>query len=113
MNAKELVDVLLEILDTVDLPNSAMDAVEAVNDALQVGQFDCLVEHPGDEPPDNCRFVLAWDGVQWRTGQYLRPPRRGSRWLVKGIETKNNEMFVWRELPPKVERVAEIEKETR
>jgi len=101
MNTKQAIDNLLKTLcDTYhdcEIPPELDRAACAVQDALDVGAFDCLIEHPMNEPPTkDGRYLVKMRDWGWDIKYWMR-----SKWETHSPER----LLTWRELPAMAEEI--------
>jgi len=101
MNTKQQISNLLYEISCYACAESIRDMADAVQNALDAGVFDCLVEHPGNKPPDDNRQIVVNVTAGVRRLGYCE---RGE-WYIFDLSGLAVCEFIdsWQELPARVE----------
>lgn len=93
---KNAIEQLLQAVESSATFTTVVHHARLVRQAFDAGDFDCLVEHSPDEPPDTERDVLCLVGY--------KSPGAELRWKVSRFvgywKCGDNSVHAWRELPP-------------
>lgn len=98
VNTKQLISNLLYEISHYACAESIRNTADAVQDVLDAGAFDYLVEYAGNEPPDNRRNVqvICSKYSGWITAYFEN--KWGWR-TIPGLYSPGD-VLAWRELPP-------------